>query len=50
MSVIPSGADISMGMALGEPPALLAALAERLEAGDVGGVRLLYFHSMPAAS
>lgn len=50
VSVIPSGADVSMGMALGEPPALLAALEQRLLAGEVGGIRLWYFHSMPSAA
>ena len=50
VSIIPSGTDVSMGMALGEPPALLAALAKRLTVGEVGGVRLWYFHSMPSAA
>jgi itaconate CoA-transferase len=46
---IASGTDISMGMAAAEPPALLQALAQRIEAGDVRDLRLWYFHSLPHA-
>jgi len=46
---IASGTDISMGMAAAEPPALLQALAERIEAGGVRDLRLWYFHSLPHA-
>lgn len=46
---IESGARISMGMALAEPPAILAAIAARAEAGDLDEVRLFYFHSTPHA-
>ena len=45
-----SGSNISMGMALGEPPAMLAALNEKIEAGNLTDIRLWYFHSMPAAA
>lgn len=45
-----SSTDISIGMALGEPPALLEALAARLERGELDGLRLWYFHSMPDAA
>ena len=45
-----SGSNLSMGMALGEPPALLKALSDRVDAGDLTDIRLWYFHSMPAAS
>ena len=45
-----SGSNISMGMALGEPPALLGALNEKIEAGNLTDIRLWYFHSMPAAA
>ena len=45
-----SGSNISMGMALGEPPALLAALNEKIEVGNLTDIRLWYFHSMPAAA
>ena len=47
---ISSDTDISMGMALGEPPALLGALAERLKARELSDLRLWYFHSMPDAA
>ncbi len=50
MSAIASGENVSMGMALGEPPALLAALAERFDRQEVDGLKLWYFHSMPAAA
>ncbi len=43
---IPSGADIAIGMAVAEPPALLAALAARVEAGDLAGLKPWYFHSL----
>ncbi len=45
-----SGSNISMGMALGEPPALLGALNEKIETGNLTDIRLWYFHSMPAAA
>ncbi len=48
--LIETGTDISMGMALGEPPALLHALNDRIESGGVTDLRLWYFHSMPAAA
>ncbi|MAK63028.1 MAG: 4-hydroxybutyrate--acetyl-CoA CoA transferase [Ponticaulis sp.] len=47
---IRSGANISMGMALGEPPALIKAISDRVEAGDLTDIRVWYFHSMPAAA
>jgi itaconate CoA-transferase len=46
---IPSGCHIAMGMAVAEPPALLAALAERVEAGDLDDLKLWYFHSVEHA-
>jgi itaconate CoA-transferase len=49
VSKIASRTNISMGMALGEPPALLRALAARLKAGELSELALWYFHSMPAA-
>lgn len=49
VSNIPSGAHIAMGMAVAEPPALLAALAARVEAGNLGDLKLWYFHSMAHA-
>lgn len=41
--------DIAMGMAVSEPPALLAALAERVERGGLSELRLWYFHSLDHA-
>lgn len=49
VSNIPSGAHIAMGMAVAEPPALLEALAARVEAGNLGDLKLWYFHSMAHA-
>ena len=46
VAAIPNGADISIGMAVAEPPALLAALAARVESGDLAGLRPWYFHSL----
>lgn len=47
--LVESGSDVAMGMAVAEPPALLAALAERVERGDLADLRLWYFHSMEHA-
>lgn len=47
---IPTGADIAMGMAAAEPPALLKALAARVEAGALADLKLWYFHSLPHAA
>lgn len=49
-ALLTSGTDISMGMALGEPPALLRAINARIEAGGLTDLKLWYFHSMPAAA
>ena len=46
---IESGARVSMGMALAEPPAILAAIAARAEANEIDEVKLFYFHSTPHA-
>jgi itaconate CoA-transferase len=46
VGAIPDGADISIGMAVAEPPALLAALAARVEAGSLTDLRPWYFHSL----
>ena len=43
---VPSGSDIALGMAAAEPPALLKALADRIEAGTLTGLRPWYFHSL----
>lgn len=50
VSDVRSGENLSMGMALGEPPALLQALSDRLDQGDLDALKLWYFHSMPAAA
>lgn len=42
---IASGAKLSMGMGVTEPPALLSALARRAEVGDVDNLRIYYLHS-----
>src|ERR1700739_3019829 len=42
---IASGATLSMGMAMSEPPALLKALADRAAAGRVGDLKIYYFES-----
>ena len=50
VSTIPSGADVAMGMAVAEPPALLAALARRVEQGTLDDLKLWYFHSLDHAA
>jgi itaconate CoA-transferase len=47
---IPTGANIAMGMAAAEPPSLLKALADRVEAASLADLRLWYFHSLPHAA
>lgn len=46
VGVIEAGAHVAMGMAMSEPPALLKALSERVESGDLAGFNLWYFHSL----
>ncbi|MDO8294981.1 MAG: acetyl-CoA hydrolase/transferase C-terminal domain-containing protein [Caulobacter sp.] len=46
---IESGSRVCMGMALAEPPAILAAIAARAEADEIDEVKLYYFHSTPHA-
>lgn len=46
VAAIPNDSDISVGMAVAEPPALLEALAARVEAGGLTGLRPWYFHSL----
>jgi itaconate CoA-transferase len=50
IEAIQNGENISMGMALGEPPALLHALADRVTQDALSGLKLWYFHSMPEAA
>lgn len=40
VSQVRSGSAIALGMAMSQPPALLAALAERAQAGDVDALRV----------
>lgn len=49
VAAIRSGSDLAMGMAVAEPPALLAALAGRVEAEPLTDIRLWYFHSLDHA-
>lgn len=48
-ALLSSGTDIAMGMAMAEPPALLAAIADRIDAGTLADLRLWYFHSIEHA-
>ena len=50
VSSIPSGSHVAMGMAVAEPPALLSALAARVETGSLDDLRLWYFHSLAHAA
>ena len=47
--LVRSGSDLALGMAVAEPPALLAALARRAEAGDVQDLRVWYLLSQAHA-
>ena len=47
--MIPSGSRLSMGMAMAEPPALLQALAQRAEAGNIEDLRVYYFEATSIA-
>lgn len=49
VALIPSGAKIAMSLGVGQPPAILRALADRAEAGQVGDLRLYYLLSTPIA-
>lgn len=45
-ALIADDSDIAIGMAVAEPPALLAALAARIEQGSLTNLRPWYFHSL----
>jgi itaconate CoA-transferase len=49
VALIPSGARIAMALGVGQPPALLKALADRAEAGQVDDLRLYYLLSTAIA-
>src|SRR5580692_1653922 len=46
---IPSGSNLSIGMALTEPPTLLKALADRAEAGGIEDLNVYYFEATSIA-
>jgi len=48
-ATITNGSNISMGMAVAEPPALLRAIADRVEARELDELNLWYFHSLESA-
>jgi itaconate CoA-transferase len=50
VELIPSRGTFSMGMAVSEPPALLAALENRAKAGRIEQLRVYYSHSVTAAA
>jgi itaconate CoA-transferase len=50
VSQIPAGSDVAMGMAVAEPPALLSALAARVQDGSLDALKLWYFHSLSHAA
>ena len=45
VSSIASGSTVALGMAMSQPPSLLAALAARASAGDVDALKVYYFHA-----
>lgn len=47
---IRSGENVAMAMAIAQPPALLTALAERVESAGLERLNLWYFHSMEHAA
>lgn len=48
-ALIPSGAKVAMALGVGQPPALLQAIAQRAEAGQVDDLRLYYLLSTAIA-
>lgn len=49
VALIPSGAKVAMGLGVSQPPAILKALADRTEAGQVDDIRLYYLLSTAIA-
>ncbi|HEY6720234.1 MAG TPA: 4-hydroxybutyrate CoA-transferase, partial [Burkholderiales bacterium] len=45
VSAIASGSTVALGMAMSQPPSLLAALATRASVGDVDALKVYYFHA-----
>ena len=50
VSEIKSGTALSFGMAAGQPPALLGAIASRIRSGDLGDLRIYYKLAMKHAA
>jgi itaconate CoA-transferase len=50
IEMIPARGTLSMGMAVSEPPALLAAIEERIKRGTIEELRVYYSHSVTAAA
>ncbi len=50
VNLIPSRGNLSMGMAVSTPPALLEALEHRVKAGQIEELRVYYSHSVTAAA
>ena len=50
VEMIPARGNLSMGMAVSEPPALLEALENRVKAGKIEELRVYYSHSITAAA
>jgi itaconate CoA-transferase len=48
--LIPAQGTLSMGMAVSEPPALLAAIEDRIRRGTIEELRVYYSHSVAAAA
>ncbi|MBN9464819.1 acetyl-CoA hydrolase/transferase C-terminal domain-containing protein [Brevundimonas sp.] len=48
-ALIPSGSKIAMALGVGQPPAILKAIADRAEAGQVDDLRLYYLLSTSIA-
>ncbi len=49
-ALLPKRGNLSMGMAISEPPALLLALEQRVKAGEIEELRVYYSHSAAAAA
>ncbi|MGC9967929.1 MAG: acetyl-CoA hydrolase/transferase C-terminal domain-containing protein [Syntrophobacteraceae bacterium] len=50
VSEIESGSALSFGMAAGQPPALLGAIASRVRSGNLGDLRVYYQNAMTHAA
>ena len=50
VELIPAHGNLSMGMAVSEPPALLRAIEDRVKRGTIEELRVYYSHSVAAAA